>query len=509
MIKVFLITVLICLSEISFCQDSTQAHLDSLKDGLAKKEAAKKEADKKEAARKEAEKKLAAKKEADKKEADKKETAKKEAGKKAAQVKEISKKEAERKETEKKEADKREAADKETAKNEAEKKEADRKLAEKKAIEDKRKSVAVASGKEDVPIWLIAGFIISTAIAVVLFFKNRKMATENKVQGQANSNYLVIIDRLKELMSKSQEAQALIPVEKLEETLIKPVTGPPTPISYIKTEIILSAGPRKDTGNNDTELGEDIAGSVSLPGKTYFWILDGTSESFLIKGSDTKQEESGYEESHIFSSRLLAQSIGHFIQKNIYNYDPAEMPLDKLLTAAGKYVAEEWEKRLNNEPAEKKEAILEAIGKGFKPLCSTTAIVGCFYDDGHLFALRTGDSKIFPFKKSGSELTLFKNFKFTADPTGENDRIAFRLDYDEPSKAFIIKHNTPKWLTQSAGEIQSVFAFTDGIGRITEAQLSSDNPGIVEMIRQNIARIPQKTHDDKTLIILERINNAG
>ncbi|MBO9201030.1 MULTISPECIES: hypothetical protein [Niastella] len=275
--------------------------------------------------------------------------------------------------------------------------------------------------------------------------------------------------------------------------------------AFIKSEIILSAGPRKDSQNHDTELGEDIAGSFSLPGQTFFWLLDGTSDSAAIKGLEVTSNDNRHEEYHIFSSRMLAQSIGHFIQKNINRYFEQKTPLNELLTDATAYVHQEWEKRVNNEPAERKEAIIQLIRKGYKPLCSTTVIIGRLLENGHLYALRTGDSKIFPFKKANGQLALAKDFKFAADPTDEYDRVAFRLDMNENTGQLFIRQNNAKWLTQTAEEVQLVFAFTDGIGRVTEAQLASNNPGITEMIRQNISRIPQKTHDDKTLIILERV----
>jgi hypothetical protein len=81
------------------------------------------------------------------------------------------------------------------------------------------------------------------------------------------------------------------------------------------------------------------------------------------------------------------------------------------------------------------------------------------------------------------------------------------LDYEETTGQFSIRTNTPRTLTETLKEVSCLFVFSDGIGRVTEAQLASNHPGVVEAIRQNVARIPQKTYDDKTLIILERILN--
>jgi len=156
---------------------------------------------------------------------------------------------------------------------------------------------------------------------------------------------------------------------------------------------------------------------------------------------------------------------------------------------------------------EKKESILQLISKGYKLLCSTTVIMGRLLNNGHLYALRSGDSKIFPFKQEYGQIVLDSKFKLATDPKDDYDRIAFRLDYNESTASFIIKRNTPRWLSETSEDVQIAFAFSDGIGRITEAQLASKNPGIVEVIRQNIGRIPQKTFDDKSLIILERVSS--
>jgi hypothetical protein len=279
--------------------------------------------------------------------------------------------------------------------------------------------------------------------------------------------------------------------------------------SYIKSEIMVSAGPRKESGTDDTELGEDVAGSLSLPDQTFFWLLDGTSESALIKGTSDTTGDSRQEQSHIFSSRLLAQNIANYIQKNIFKSLDGTTSLEKLLDDARDQVLDEWVKRINNESPEKKSSIISVINKGLKPLCSTTVIIGRYETNGRLHVLRTGDSKVFPFiGGDDGNLILDKTFKFTRDPSEENDRVAFRLDYNEQNDQFTIKSNEHRWLCEVTENVVSAFAFSDGIGRMIETQLSSNNAGIVEMIKDNISRIQQKTYDDKALIILSRILNS-
>jgi len=271
--------------------------------------------------------------------------------------------------------------------------------------------------------------------------------------------------------------------------------------AHIKTEILVSAGPRKDTGQADTELGEDVAGMLALPRQTFFWLMDGTSDNVKLSEGATP-----YEESHIFSSRLLAQSMGQYIQKHIAQCFQDHVTLNMLLEQARDQVQKEWMQRINALPVEKKQAIKQLIQDGLKPLCSTTAIIGRLLENGHLHVLRAGDSKVFPFiHNNGDGATLQHGFRFSKDPTNDNDRIAFRLDYNQQEDTFQILFNNTKWAIETADDISLVFVFTDGIGRVVEAQLNSNNPGITEVIKQNIARIPQKTYDDKTLIVLERI----
>jgi hypothetical protein len=348
--------------------------------------------------------------------------------------------------------------------------------------------------------------------------------TNEETRNQAvNDELQKMRDHIQEISKDKIELQKRLDENNQAPTHVAPMqASPPPPITpsfipfvapvthtFIKSEIIISAGPRKDTGNSDTELGEDVAGSISLPDQTFFWLLDGTSDMAAVKSLEVSENEDRHEEFHVFSSRLLSQNIGNYIQKNIEKYFNSQMRLEDLMQKSIEHVSTEWEKRINNEPQETKDSVIKMIDKGYKPLCSTTLIIGRLTTNGYLYALRTGDSKVMPFKKLNGSLHIDKDFKFSADPTEEYDRIAFRLDYDKEGNSFSIKKNKPKWLEATSEDVQLVLAFSDGIGRVTEAQLNSNNPGITDMIRQNIGRIRQKTYDDKTLIILERVESGN
>ena len=79
---------------------------------------------------------------------------------------------------------------------------------------------------------------------------------------------------------------------------------------YFFVETMVTAGPRKNFMENAKEgdfgLGEDIAGTLVMRDKVYFWVLDGTSDSPILKKNDDKEE--------YFSSRLLAQTIAWELQ---------------------------------------------------------------------------------------------------------------------------------------------------------------------------------------------------
>ncbi len=94
---------------------------------------------------------------------------------------------------------------------------------------------------------------------------------------------------------------------------------------YFFAELMLTAGPRKNFNttirDGDYDLGEDVAGFIVKDDKTFFWILDGTSDNdiitmqmdkkdFILQTDDQRKEE-------YFSSRWLAQSIGLELQQEI------------------------------------------------------------------------------------------------------------------------------------------------------------------------------------------------
>lgn len=338
--------------------------------------------------------------------------------------------------------------------------------------------------------------------AIYQYFLDKKILKPNSMHEFPIKHKLENIrKKIEDLVAMyySEESPPAPPVSDTKPTSnTKPISDAKPQESCIKAQVLLSAGPRKESGGHDTELGEDVAGTLSLSGQTFFWLLDGTSDSTAI-------HEEG---SHIFSSRLLAQNISYHIQRNIHRYYLSSEPLTKLVEEASAAVLQEWTKRINQTTPEKKAAIIRLFDQGFRPLCSTTLLMGSFSVSGSLEALRIGDSKLFPFlRNSTANLEMASEFPFSKDPTTESDRIAFVLDYSKENDQFSIRSNMARNMTAALKDVTSVFVFSDGIGRVTEMQLASNNPGIVELMLQNIGHIPQKTYDDKSLIVLERVIN--
>lgn len=301
-----------------------------------------------------------------------------------------------------------------------------------------------------------------------------------------------------ELAKKYQEtAQELARVKKELAELKKEgsediplvVTNCETPKdTYINANILVSAGPRKDK-DNDTELGEDATGILNTPQGTYFWILDGTSDSPNIIS----------ENKHIFSSRVLAQTmsqnIGDVLTKQSNESEVSLKEVFMNAVESSKKILIEWIKLA---PSELHNKIVEAVKSGSTPYCSTTVLLGFLSKDGELKYSYLGDSEVISFTKNGEQLIPKEKDKnenpsrlFISIVKGDN-YLEFKTNlFEEKIKSFT-KNN-----------VDYLIAFSDGIG-ISEKS-------ILENPKEEIAKISttnQKTYDDKSLIILERIKHS-
>jgi hypothetical protein len=257
---------------------------------------------------------------------------------------------------------------------------------------------------------------------------------------------------------------------------------------YINSNVLVTAGPRKDK-NRDTELGEDSCGIYNLPEGTFFWILDGTSDSKII---ETKEKI-------IFSSRLLAQQISYFIYDIVskHNFDTTDnnKTLKEILVRALESTEKAFLNELNNISNEVKESILDDVGNNNFPVCSTTVLLGFLDKNGTLRYFYLGDSNLNSFKITNESVSPLEK-----DNNENPSRLFLSLTYVNNNfqiqqNGYLNKINIPT----VKSNVDYLVAYSDGIG-VSEKALSI-NP---KLMLSKISLINQKTFDDKSLISLER-----
>lgn len=251
---------------------------------------------------------------------------------------------------------------------------------------------------------------------------------------------------------------------------------------YINAHILVSAGPRKEK-ENDTELGEDATGLFNSPSGTFFWIMDGTSDSPKIT--------SGKE--HAFSSRILAQLVSANIQEIVSNKDTESIDLIEILTQAANNSKEQMQSKLLASPA-LIEQIKSKIADDRNPYCSTTVLLGFFSKLGQLDYFYLGDSGVRSFSYDDkNNQTFVESIKdenknpsrlFCYIDLAEKNSIQLQFNaYEKKIKAFKKEH------------IDLVVAFSDGV----KEELLNNSKYL-----SKISLIDQNTYDDKTLLVLER-----
>ena len=258
---------------------------------------------------------------------------------------------------------------------------------------------------------------------------------------------------------------------------------------YFFGEVMVTAGPRKDFTNDPSEgdfgLGEDVVGLMTVRNSTYFWILDGTSDSNKIYTGANKRE--------IFSSRLLAQSVGWNIQKVFKDY-PFEANSKLLLLKALEQVEIEWNKRIKGIKESEKKSLIDKLLEVKSMQCSTTILLGNISLDGKLDVCQIGDSKLIatpsPLSPPKSKGRFFANLSLDSD---HFLKIVFNDLEDAESLQF------------TAENIHTVIAMTDGISSNTESWLrvQKDIDFTNTQIREVLASRKENTQDDKAICIIQ------
>lgn len=332
-----------------------------------------------------------------------------------------------------------------------------------------------------------------------LDFKNiSKQAQDNvKIINEQKEKIKVLENEAKSPEINNLYIKASQEKEKLQNELnsIKKETGLIIPTysipadTFINSNILVSAGPRKDK-EKDTELGEDSCGIYNTPEGTYFWILDGTS--------DSKQIES--ENKHIFSSRLLAQQMSNNFQEiigsnefnNLKEKKSLKFVLEKAVLTTEKSITE----GLKNASAEIQKEITQSFIENNNPFCSTTVLLGLLSKNGELRYFYLGDSIVLSFKNINGNYSLIQNDK------NENPSRLFMSLVQDGNSFSIQKNDYSKKVVEPIlkQNVDYILAFSDGIG-VSEKALTI-NP---KLLLSKIAFTEQKTYDDKTLIVLERV----
>lgn len=318
---------------------------------------------------------------------------------------------------------------------------------------------------------------------------NHKNATLliSKIEDEINvpTNQLVenYKTKAKELALKEEEITEL--KKQINASLSSPQTMEVPKDIYINANILVSPGPRKDK-ENDTELGEDATGIISTPKGTFFWVLDGTSDSPSIVDDGT----------HVFSSRILAQLMNNSIRNVIQEFNGESYDLKSILIKSVNQTKIEIIERLKNTTDEIKTKITDAVNNNLNPYSSTTVLIGFLSKTGHLRYFYLGDSEVLSYKKKQNELIANKK-----DENSNPSRLFISIVKKEQGSGFTLKTNAfdEKLVQFTKEEIDVLIAFSDGIGA-SENSLRI-NPKVA---LSKISLVNQLTYDDKTLLVLER-----
>ena len=262
-----------------------------------------------------------------------------------------------------------------------------------------------------------------------------------------------------------------------------------TKTSYFYTELMVTAGPRKDFKNDanegDYDLGEDVAGCFVIKDRAFFWLLDGTSDCPVFKDTDGKE---------YFSSRLLAQELGWHIQETIWESGPLKTFDSRvILENAFHKIRDHWEKRIKELSEDDKERLLQLIAEKTQLIVSTTVILGMLTVNGELQVSHVGDSVEVVHPDS---------------PLPENKGRFFMVMTKDDENGEIILKNNPfddtRCQTESLQKIKSIILASDGISKNTIAWLKMRKPDFRDpAFRKTIAAIRQKTCDDKAICIIQ------
>ncbi|MCB2380446.1 protein phosphatase 2C domain-containing protein [Hymenobacter sp. BT635] len=252
-----------------------------------------------------------------------------------------------------------------------------------------------------------------------------------------------------------------------------------------KAELLLSAGPRKST--RDTELGEDVTGTVLTSERIVFWVLDGTSDTVVISSSQGRD---------LLSSRLFCLAISAALHQLAHRYEDTHQLAKAAFDAAIQQLRNHLEEH-------------QAVFKSFVEKeqqtphwdVSTTMLLGILSKTGELDLFRIGDSKAICFDDTKQVVSTPIDQKPASIGLG---RVYARLVRGEPMTLELYAPDRSEQLHRGhASGVRRVIAFSDGIGPGTEQYLQRMlGQRTYGQFHDGLSRTPNKTYDDKALVLV-------
>lgn len=262
--------------------------------------------------------------------------------------------------------------------------------------------------------------------------------------------------------------------------------------AYFFTEIMLTAGPRKNFNEQPAEgdfgVGEDVAGLICKKEWVYFWVLDGTSDSEKIKVLHPKRPN---EQIELFSSRLLAQTIAWNIQQVLRQPEAAAINPKYILHTAIAETRQEWQEKIEQLSVSSQLSLRELLRQRKNMQCSTTVLFGKLSIKGELEVCQIGDSSILTHPPLQQEIQS-RDRQFALLSLGQYDDIVLKFNKTQ-------SHNIKQ------DPVHTVLAMTDGISYHTQNWLK----GLTSIdfshphIRKILAQQRPNTQDDKAICIVQ------
>ncbi|MBU3012677.1 hypothetical protein KO506_14785 [Polaribacter vadi] len=360
--------------------------------------------------------------------------------------------------------------------------------------------------REKLLYWFCAIALITFIYILLLVFKKIKQKKSIK---DLNDNLNTKNKDIKSLENQTQ--QLLVKINSIKtvtqnssEIELKRIFSPLSPLSNNKTPLFLAesfvtAGPRKNyieqIEDGDIDLGEDVAGFLVKGNYAAFWVLDGTSgQDKLYSKEDDDRIQLGSQSKEYFSSRLLAQNIAWNLH-SLIKQNGLEYSSFMLLKQAIEKTQTQWQENINNLKKEDKLELKQILEARNMVLCSTTVAFGIITMNKELDLTVSGDCVVIT-QPNPIEIPP-NNRRQSANIYLKDGKI--KVDFNDLKNSDCVIKN--------ATGIEKVIAMSDGISKMTQKWISSStnidftNP----QIRESLARLEQKSMDDKSISIIQII----